>query len=89
MLQVSPIFFGKLNGSRYDFPIVGDVLPMHSHQEHDAHISIVNKGSFKVHGNNWELTIVAGNVIDWPAYQEHEFIALEPDSCLINIVKGV
>lgn len=30
----------------------------------------------------------AGNVVDWPAHQAHEFIALEPGSRLVNIVKG-
>ena len=88
MLQFSPISFGKLSGTRYDFPLAGDVLPMHTHSEFDTHISIVSKGSFKVHGDEWELILVAGNVVDWPAHQAHEFTALEPESRLINIVKG-
>ena len=88
MMQVLPITFGKLNGTRYDFPLAGDVLPMHMHGENDTHISIVSKGSFKAHGDGWELMLVAGNVVDWPAHQAHEFIALEPNSRLVNIVKA-
>jgi quercetin dioxygenase-like cupin family protein len=88
MMQVSPITFGKLNGTRYDFPLAGDVLPMHTHGENDTHISIVSKGSFKAHGDGWDLTLVAGNVVDWPPHQAHEFVALEPNSRLVNIVKA-
>ena len=88
MMQTSPISFGKLNGTRYDFQLEGDVLPMHTHGENDTHISIVSKGSFRAHGDGWELTLVAGNVVDWPAHQAHEFVALEPGSRLVNIVKG-
>lgn len=87
-MQVSPISFGKLYGTRYDFTLEGDVLPMHTHGKNDTHISIVSKGSFRAHGDGWELTLVAGNVVDWPAHQAHEFIALEPGSRLVNIVKG-
>ena len=88
MLEMSSISFGKLSGTRYDFPLEGDVLPMHTHGEMDAHISIVSRGSFRAHGDGWELTLVAGNVVDWPAHQAHEFVALEPGSRLVNIVKG-
>ena len=88
MLDTTIISFGNLKGFRYDFPIAGDTLPMHEHGEADNHISIVNKGLFKVHGDGWELTLVAGNVVDWPAHQRHEFIALEDNSCLVNIIKG-
>ena len=62
---------------------------MHTHGENDTHISVVSKGSFKAHGDGWEITLVAGNVVDWPAHQEHEFIALEPNSRLVNIIKGM
>jgi quercetin dioxygenase-like cupin family protein len=88
MMELSAISFGKLNGTRYDFLLAGDTLPMHTHGETDTHISIVSKGSFRAHGDGWELTLVAGNVVDWPAHQAHEFIALEPDSRLVNIVKA-
>jgi len=88
MMELSAISFGKLNGTRYDFPLAGDTLPMHTHGETDTHISIVSKGSFRAHGDGWELTLVAGNVVDWPAHQAHEFIALEPNSRLVNIIKS-
>ena len=87
-MQTSAIQMGILHGTRYDFPEVDDVLPMHTHGDMGNHISIVSRGSFRAHGNGWEMTLVAGNVVDWPAGQAHEFVALEPDSRLVNIIKG-
>ena len=72
----------------YDFPEVGDVLPMHTHTAADVHISIVAKGSFMAHGDGWERTLVCGNVVDWPAHYPHEFVALEAGSRLVNIRKA-
>lgn len=88
MLQFRPIIYGKLNGSIYDAVEVGDILPMHTHGEEDVHITIVARGSFRVHGDGWELVAKAGDVIDWKPGQAHELIALEPNSRFVNIVKG-
>ena len=88
MMQTMPISYGIPNGAVYDFPEIGDVLPMHTHTEVDVHISIVAKGSFRVHGSGWEKTLVSGNVVDWPADYPHEFIALEAGSRLVNIRKS-
>ena len=85
MKTVLSFNFGKIDGSTQDFSEVGDTLPMHIHGNH---ISIVAKGSFKAHGDGWEMTLVTGNVVDWPANQAHEFIALEANSRLVNIQKG-
>ena len=88
MLQPKPISFGKLNGTVYDFPETNDFLPMHTHTELDVHITVVARGSFKAHGNGWEKIMNCGDVIDWPANYAHEFIALEPNSRIVNIIKG-
>ena len=78
---------GKLSGVIYTFEQVGDVLPMHTHQEGDAHITIVARGRVKAHGNEWSAEYGAGSVIDFPANQSHEFIALEDNSRIVNIIK--
>ena len=88
MLQTKPLTLGKLIGAIYDFPEVGDVLPMHTHGEVDVHISVVAKGSFRAHGNGWERIVKAGDVLDWRPNEAHEFISLEASSRLVNIVKG-
>jgi len=88
MLQTTPINYGNLKGTVLDFPAIGDTLPMHLHSEADVHISIVAKGSFRVHGLDWERVLVSGNVVDWPVNYAHEFIALEAGSRLVNINKS-
>ena len=86
-LLSSPLAAGNLSGVVYTFEKVGDVLPMHTHQEGDAHITIVARGRVKAHGNEWSAEYGAGSVIDFPANQSHEFIALEDNSRIVNIIK--
>jgi len=88
MLQSKMINFGKLSGTIYDAEQIDDILPMHTHGEADVHITIVARGSFRVHGDGWEMTAKAGDVIDWKVGQAHELIALEPNSRFVNIQKG-
>jgi quercetin dioxygenase-like cupin family protein len=89
MMTVKPLQLGNLMGAIYDFPEVDDVLPMHSHTEDNIHISVVARGSFKAHGNGWERVVKSGDVVDWKANDPHEFIALEPNSRLVNIQKNI
>lgn len=88
MLQAKPLLLGKLTGMIYDFPEVGDVLPMHSHTEADVHISVAARGSFRVHGEGWQREVKTGDVLDWRPDEPHEFVATEASSRLVNIVKG-
>lgn len=87
-MNVQPINFGKLSGAVYDANSTGDILPMHDHDESTVHITIVARGSFKVHGYGWEMVAKAGDVLDWKPGQSHELIALEPNSRFVNIVKA-
>ena len=89
MLQQNLISYGKLSGTIYDFPEANDILPMHTHLENTVHITIVARGSFRSHGDGFDITVKAGDVLDWPVNQNHEFIALEPNSRIVNIIKGV
>jgi len=86
-LLSNPLSAGKLVGTIYTFEKVGDVLPMHNHDEESAHITIVARGSVKAHGKGWEKELSAGTVIDFPPNQAHEFIALEANSRIVNIIK--
>jgi quercetin dioxygenase-like cupin family protein len=83
-----PFLFGKLTGSIYDFPETGDILPMHTHDEATAHITIVAKGKMQITVNGITQEYECGKVVDLPANQEHEFIALEPSSRIVNIQKN-
>lgn len=78
---------GSLLGTVYTFEKAGDILPMHTHADGNAHITIVARGSVKAHGNQWSAEYEAGAVIDFPANQSHEFTALEDNSRIVNIIK--
>jgi quercetin dioxygenase-like cupin family protein len=86
-LLSTPLAAGNLRGTVYTFEQIGDVLPMHTHDEMTAHLTIVARGRVKAHGNEWSAEYGAGSVIDFPANQSHEFIALEDNSRIVNIIK--
>lgn len=88
MLQAKPFELGKLRGTIYDFVEAGDVLEKHQHDEASIHITIVARGSFKISGNEWEQIANTGDVIDWRPYDPHEFVALEANSRIVNIIKN-
>lgn len=89
MLKTTSYETGDIKGTIYDFPEIDDVLPMHTHTKEDVHITIVSRGKFKAHGPGWEKIVEAGNVLDWQPNQPHEFIALEPNSRIVNIQKFI
>lgn len=82
-----PLTTGGLTGIIYDFEVAGDVLPMHNHDETNAHITVVARGSVKASGEGWERIFKSGAVIDFPANQPHEFVALEDKTRIVNITK--
>lgn len=86
-LLTNPLNAGRLSGTVYTFQKAGDVLPMHTHTEGNAHITIVARGKIKAHGNEWEAEYGAGAVVDFPSNQSHEFIALEDNTRVVNINK--
>jgi quercetin dioxygenase-like cupin family protein len=77
----------SLNGTIYDFPEINDILPMHTHDENNNHITIIARGSFKISGNGWEREAKAGDVLDWKDNDPHQFEALETNSRIVNITK--
>jgi len=89
-LHERPLAIGKLTGVIYDFDVVGDELPLHVHGPYDIHISIVARGSVRAFGPDgaWESVATTGAVLDWQVGQWHGFVALEPNTRLINVVKG-
>lgn len=81
--------FGLVHVVVLDFPDVGDTLPMHNHGEDTVHITIVSRGSMRIHGDGWEIIAKAGDIIDWEPGKRHEFVALEPNSRCVNIPKNM
>jgi hypothetical protein len=86
-LLIYPFFIENKLGTTYVFEKAGDILPMHTHKEGQTHITVVVCGKIKVHGDGWENEYAENDVIDFPANQEHEFIALEDNTRIVNINK--
>jgi len=42
----------------------------------------------KIVGDGWEKEASAGAVLDWDVGVFHAFFALEPNTRLVNIIKG-
>ena len=83
-----PLALGKLTGIIYDFEEVGDELERHTHTVDDVHITIVARGRLHAFGDGWETDLDTGAILDWEPGVYHGFKALEPNSRLVNIVKG-
>jgi quercetin dioxygenase-like cupin family protein len=79
---------GSIRGAMYDFEKAGDILPKHNHNEDTAHITIVARGKLKAYSHDWELEAVAGQLLDFPAGQPHELMALEDNTRIYNILKN-
>tara|TARA_R110000803_G_scaffold207326_1_gene275204 strand:+ start:1063 stop:1350 length:288 start_codon:yes stop_codon:yes gene_type:complete len=87
MLSANGFNLGDLNGVIVDFGEKGDVFGKHNHDEDSVHITIVVRGSIKVFSHDWEKIVRAGQIVDFKPYEPHDFIAMEGDSRIINIVK--
>ena len=78
---------GDLRGVIYDFEQTGDLLPKHMHDENSNHITVVARGKIKVYSHDWEIEGSAGTVWDFKPNEPHEFMALEDNSRIVNIIK--
>jgi quercetin dioxygenase-like cupin family protein len=87
MLSVKQHAFGDLRMAAYNFEKAGDILPKHNHNEDTAHITIVARGKLKAYSHDWEMEAVAGQLLDFPAGQPHELMALEDNTRIYNILK--
>jgi quercetin dioxygenase-like cupin family protein len=88
MLLTKPLRgFGVISGVMYDFEKAGDILPKHVHTELDAHITIVARGKLKIYSHDWEIIAVPGQLLDFTPNQPHEFMALEDNTRIFNLLK--
>ena len=78
---------GDLRGTVYDFEKSGDILPKHNHDENNVHITIVACGRFKIYSHDWEIEAVPGQILNFEPNNPHEFMALDDNSRIVNIVK--
>lgn len=78
---------GDLRGAIHDFEKAGDTLYKHNHDENTVHITIVARGRLKAYSHDWELEAVVGQLLDFRPNEPHEFMALEDNTRIFNIVK--
>lgn len=90
-MTVATHHLGDLVVNIYDFPEVGDELPMHSHTagSKTGHITVVAVGMVRVFGHEWEQINKAGDVIDISDEHDHSFRCMEAGSRIVNIGKWV
>jgi len=79
---------GSLRGAMYDFEKAGDILLKHNHTENNVHITIVAKGKLKAYSHDWEMEATACQLLDFPAGQPHELMAMEDNTRIFNIIKN-
>lgn len=79
---------GDIRGIIYDFEKIGDVLPKHNHDKNTVHITIVARGKIKVYSHDWELEATPGQILDFRPNEPHEFMALEDNTRIFNILKN-
>jgi quercetin dioxygenase-like cupin family protein len=84
----APYADGTLDGTLYTFANAGDTLPMHDHDAATAHITIITRGSFQVSGPGWSQSAAPGPVLSFDPGNPHQFVAMQADSRLLNILKG-
>jgi quercetin dioxygenase-like cupin family protein len=78
---------GDINGSIYDFEKTGDILERHNHSANSVHITIVARGKIKAYSHDWSLEATAGQILDFRPDEPHEFVALEDNTRIVNVVK--
>ena len=78
---------GELRGNMYDFEKAGEIVSMHTHDDHSAHITIVARGKLKAYSDTWSHEATAGQLINFKSGQPHELMALEDNTRIYNINK--
>lgn len=88
MLKHKLLNVGSIRGVVFDFPEVGDTLPLHTHDKTNYHITICARGKLRAFSNQFEMEISAGDIWDWEDGIYHGFEALEPNSRIVNVIKA-
>lgn len=78
---------GDIKGSMYDFEKSGDILSKHNHTKDTTHITIIARGKIRVYSYDWSIEAIAGQMLDFRPNEPHEFMALEDNTRIFNIIK--
>ncbi len=87
-------YYDSLHIVQFDFPEIGDILPLHDHTEENIHVTIVSRGKVRINGApnidgtpSWSIEAIAGQTVDLQPYNPHELIGLEPNTRVHNVQK--
>jgi len=87
LTRSQPLEQGKLFGVTFLFENVGDGLPLHSHPEGEAHITLVRSGRLRILRPDGKHEEVGPGAFKCFAPDElHGYEALEPCSKITNII---
>lgn len=78
---------GDLFGAIYRFDRIGDAIRMHEHGARDRqHNVIVMRGSVRIRGEGWHVTVSAGDrPFEITDSRRHEIIATTDDAVILNM----
>ena len=92
MAEPAPIPWsdGALRGNKYIFQTPGDALPLHVHDDANAHLTVVMGGMVRVAGadNAWSMDLSPGEIVSFVPNQPHSITALASNTSILNIIKG-
>ena len=91
MIQEQRFIQSDIIGTIYDFPEVGDKIPMHSHDTGTEHLTIFCHGKFRVtmvRGDKSRVTqdYGPGAVVNFAKDLPHEIAALEAPARVFNMM---
>jgi quercetin dioxygenase-like cupin family protein len=80
---------GTITVTRYEMA-AGDTVPEHTHPEGQGHVTIVAKGRARIAGPAIDVTLEAGQLIDFtPEQQTHGIYSLEDGTVVFNVYREV
>lgn len=82
-----PFGYGQLFGTGYLLENINDEVPLHTHDVKSDHITIILFGSIKSNNGTVYKSGSNNSIIDWPLEITHGYIALEPNTIVVNIAK--
>lgn len=77
---------GKTTVTCFTFHDAGNVLPMHSHPEGEAHLTFIAEGRLRIFGEGWERIVETGEQLVFPPDLAHAYEALSDGAKITNVV---
>jgi len=74
-------------GTRYRFDKAGEGIAMHAHTLPELwHSVLCIAGTVEIYGDGIDAAITAGQEVAFPSFRQHEIVALEDDTEIVNVL---